>query len=201
MKRTLAFSVSLLIVLALSGLTGRDVSMVQAKSTLSAQTPTAATQAGDQELARLLVKLEKQTRAVIAGHYVAADGKHRDWMARNVLLPAAVADKVFYTVVPETTNGRAWVKMVVDEPRNPHNKGDAAANELLRELRNGETSVQRSTSEAYYYAEPIKAAKTCLMCHGKPAGQPDPFFPQYKKNGWIEGQIVGAIVARVAPAS
>jgi hypothetical protein len=174
--------------------------MVEAKSALDEQAPTAASQTGDHELARLLVKLERRTRAVIAGHYVAADGNHRDWMARSVLLPAAVADKVFHNVVPEATNGRAWVKMVVDAPRNPHNQGDAAANDLLQALRNGETGVERLTPHAYYYAEPIKAAKTCLVCHGEPAGQPDPYFPQYKKNGWVEGQIVGAVVARVAPA-
>jgi len=200
MKRTVVLPVSLLIVLALSSAAGRDVLPVEAASALDGQAPIAASQTGDHELAQLLVKLERRTRAVIAEHYVAADGEHRDWMARSVLLPAAVADKVFHTVVPEATNGRAWVKMVVDAPRNPHNQGDAAANDLLQALRNGKTSVQRSTPHAYYYAEPIKAAVTCLVCHGEPAGQPDPYFPQYKKNGWVEGQIVGAIVARVAPA-
>jgi hypothetical protein len=25
-------------------------------------------------------------------------------------------------------------------------------------------------------------------------------FPQYKKNGWRDGEIVGAVVGRVAPA-
>ncbi|MFQ5804334.1 MAG: DUF3365 domain-containing protein, partial [Candidatus Methylomirabilales bacterium] len=51
----------------------------------------------------------------------------------------------------------------------------------------------------YYYAEPIKATKTCLPCHGEPRGEPDPLFPQYKKNGWRDGEIVGAVIARVAP--
>jgi len=158
-------------------------------------------QSYDQELARLLVKLEKRTRAVVAGHYVQADAPHRDWMAENVLLPAAVADKVFYQVVPEATDGRAWVKMVVDAPRNPHNAGDSTAMALLEEIKTGAPYAERYTPEACYYGEPIKAAKTCLLCHGAPTGDPDPYFPQYKKNGWQEGEIIGAIVARVGPAT
>jgi hypothetical protein len=155
----------------------------------------------DQELARLLVKLEKRTRAVVAGHYVQADEAHRDWMARNVLLPAAVADKVFYEVVPAVTGDRAWVKMVVDAPRNPHNTGDSVALTLLEEVKTGSPSAQRFTEEACYYAEPIQAAKTCLLCHGEPYGGPDPYFPQYIKNAWKEGEVIGAIVARVEPGT
>ena len=152
----------------------------------------------DQDLARLLVKLELRTRAVIAKHYVAADDPHREWLARNLLLPAAVADNVFHEVVPDATEGRAWVKMIVDEPRNPNNVGDAVTLALLNELREGEPRAERSTEDAYYYGEPISAAKTCLACHGDPRGEPDPFFPIYEKNGWQEGQVVGAVIARVA---
>ena len=152
----------------------------------------------DEQLARLLVKLELRTRGVIAGHYVKADTTHREWLSENLLLPAAVADKVYHEVVPEMTDGRAWVKMVVDEPRNLHNKGDETAVVILDEIKAGKTHVTRRTAKAYYYAEPIKAKKTCLLCHGQPKGLPDPFFPQYKKNGWKEGEIVGAVIGRVA---
>ena len=152
----------------------------------------------NQELAKLLVKLELRTRGVIAGHYAAADEAHRDWLARDVFLPAAVADAVFHATVPESTGGRAWVRMVVDEPRNPNNAGDDAALALLGELRRGKPSAERQLAEAYYYSEPIKAVKTCLVCHGSPRGEADPYFPKYKKEGWKEGDIVGAVVARVA---
>jgi hypothetical protein len=151
----------------------------------------------DEELAALLVKLELRTRAVIAGHYVGADDDHREWLAENLLLPAAIADGVFHEVVPEATAGRAWVRMVVDAPRNPNNEGDAVALELLAELREGGTVAQRTTAGAVYHAEPIKAAKTCLTCHGTPKGEPDPYFPMYEKDGWEEGQVIGAVVARV----
>ena len=157
--------------------------------------------ARDQELAELLVKLELRTRAVIAKHYGRADEVHRCWLADNLLLPAAVADGVFHEVVPDVTTGRAWVKMVVDEPRNPHNAGDTTALELLEQIREGKPSASWSTPQAFYYAEPIKAGSACLRCHGDPRGEPDPFFPQYAKNGWQVGQIVGAVVARVAPTS
>ena len=155
---------------------------------------------GDAELARLLVKLELRTRAVIAGHYVGADAAHRAWLAEKVLLPAAVADQVFHEVVPPATGGRAWVKMVVDEPRNEHNRGDEIALALYHQIRDGSLSAARRIPEAYYYGEPIKTGKACLVCHGEPRGEPDPFFPQYSKNGWKEGEIIGAVVARVAQA-
>lgn len=154
---------------------------------------------GDVELARLLVKLERRTRGVIGAHYSGADQAHKDWMAEDLLLPAAVADRVFYEVVPAVTHGRAWVKMVVDEPRNPHNQADATATAMLAEIKKGGPETSRRTREAYYYAEPITAKIACLLCHGEPKGGPDPFFPQYQKNGWQEGDIVGAIVARVSP--
>jgi hypothetical protein len=161
---------------------------------------------GDEELAYLLVKLEKQTRKVIAGHYgrkqeagTEATAKYKEFLIKNRILPAAVADPIFSEVVPGATGGRAWVKMVVPEPRNPNNKGDLVSLAMLDELRRGANSVWRTTDESCYYGEPITATAGCLTCHGTPKGDPDPHFPQYKKNGWKAGQVVGAVIARVAP--
>lgn len=161
---------------------------------------------GDEELAYLLVKLELKTRGVVGKHYTRAqsavpgvDWIYKRWMAKNSILPAAVADQVFSEVVPGATGGRAWVKMVVENPRNPHNRGDVVALELLRAIQEGKQNAERSTPEAYYYAEPIKATGACLPCHGEPRGDPDPVFPQYEKNGWRDGDIIGAVVARVGP--
>ncbi len=159
---------------------------------------------GDEELAYLLVKLELKTRGVMAGHYTRSqsslpgiNGLYKRWLAKNLILPAAVADKIFSEVVPQATSGRAWVKMVVDEPRNPNNSADEVAMELLAELKAGAASADRETEEAIYYAEPIKTKAGCLRCHGEPAGAPDPMFPQYTKNGWKADEVVGAVVSRV----
>ena len=91
------------------------------------------------------------------------------------------------------------MKMVVPEPRNANNKGDATALAMLAELKQGAGSVWRTAANASYYGEPIVASAGCLPCHGTPAGEPDPHFPQYVKNGWKAGEVVGAVVARVAP--
>ncbi len=162
---------------------------------------------GDEELAYLLVKLELRTRAVIGQHYTrsqsivpAVDTIYQRWLAKNAILPAAVADRVFAEIVPAATGGRAWVRMVVEEPRNPNNRGDAVANDLLGEIIGGSASAERFMEDAYYYGEPIKTTATCLPCHGEPKGAPDPIFPQYQKNGWGENETVGAVIARVAPA-
>lgn len=160
--------------------------------------------AGDQELAKLLVKLLVRTRAAIAKQY--ETDRLPGWdhlvnyvLVKNEVLPAAVAAEVFHAV-SELTGGRAWVRMVVDNPRNPNNQGDETASRLLAELRRGPTAVERLAKDAYYYAEPIRAKAWCLRCHGEPKGQPDPMFPKYTKDGWKDGDVIGAVVARVAPA-
>ena len=167
---------------------------------------TYARKQGDEELAYLLTKLVLETRAVASEHYTrpqswapGVDLLYQRWLAKNTILPAAIADRVFSGVVPGATGGRAWVKMVVDEPRNENNHGDSVALELLGEIKGGSPSAERATPEAYYYAEPIKASEACLPCHGEPSGEPDPLFPEYKKNGWRPDEIVGAVVSRVAP--
>lgn len=161
---------------------------------------------GDEELAYLLVRLEKRTRQVVGGHFTRSqsavpgvDVIYKRWLTKNGNLPAAVADNVFSEVVPAATGRRAWVKMVVPKPRNPHNRGDATALELLSELQRGAPFVERTVPDAYYYGEPIKAKKVCLRCHGEPEGEPDPNFPKYRKEGWREGDIIGGVIARVAP--
>lgn len=161
---------------------------------------------GDHELAYLLVRLEKRTRQVVASHYgrsqsstPGADHVYKGTLTKNGILPAAVAGQIFSEVVPAATGGRAWVKMVVPEPRNPKNRGDATALELLTELQGGAPFVERTAGGAVYYGEPITATAGCLPCHGEPAGAPDPSFPQFKKNGWKAGEIVGGVIARVAP--
>ena len=161
---------------------------------------------GDEQLAYLLVKLMLETRKEIGGHFTRKQSPipgiskiYQRMMVKNRILPAAVADRVFAETVPSATGGRAWVKMVVDKPRNPNNRADEVAGDLLAELRQGESSAQQETSEAIYYAEPIKAKRACLFCHGEPKGSPDPFFSEFVKEGWREGDVIGAVVARVVP--
>jgi hypothetical protein len=161
---------------------------------------------GDEELAYLLVKLEKRTRQVIAGHYgrKQAGGTepteaYKALLIQNRILPAAVADPIFAEVVPGATGGRAWVKMVVPAPRNPNNQGDATALEMVAQITRDGDAVWRTAGGASYYGEPITATAGCLPCHGAPADEPDPYFPEYMKNGWQAGEIVGAVIARVAP--
>ncbi len=195
--------VSIVLVVLLAGIV---LSHPEVDTKPSAEAPTYEDKRGDQELAYLLVKLELRTRAVIGGHYTRPQSVipgvnfiYKRWIAKNTILPAAVADRVFSEVVPGATGGRAWVKMVVEGPRNPHNRGDSTALELLDTVQAGSATAERSTAEAYYYAEPIKATSACLPCHGDPKGAPDPLFPQYEKDGWRAGDVIGAVVARVAP--
>ena len=167
------------------------------------QTP-AAKDSADMELAQLLVKLEVRTRAVIAGHFSASSSaqtsnqsKFQQMLIQNKILPAAVADKVFSETVPAATNHRAWVKMVVDVPRNPNNQGDERALQILSKLKTGVPYAQLVERDCVYYGEPITAKKWCLSCHGEDKGAPDPYFPQFHKNGWKEGDVIGGVISRV----
>ncbi len=74
--------------------------------------------------------------------------------------------------------------------------GPEAGNEQAYVDKSGD---ERTTEGACYYGEPITAKAGCLPCHGTPAGELDPYFPEYKKNGWKAGDVVGAVIARVAP--
>jgi hypothetical protein len=38
-----------------------------------------------------------------------------------------------------------------------------------------------------------------MACHGAPRGKPDPVFSQVSLEEWKTGQVIGAVVARVAP--
>lgn len=178
---------------------------VRHSATPPSEAPAAVKKSHDEQLAYLLTKLMLQTRAEIGGHFTrkqsfvpGVDKLYQRLLVKNLILPAAVADGIFAETVPSATGGRAWVKMVVDQPRNPNNRGDDVALDLLAELRKGTRSAERNTSEACYYAEPIKAKAVCLFCHGEPKGAPDPYFPQFAKDGWHEGDTIGAVVARVA---
>lgn len=167
-------------------------------------TPADHDRSADEQLAYLLVKLELATPREIGSHYTrhqssvpGVDKLYQRLLIKNMILPAAVAGAVFAETVPNATQGRAWVKMVVDDPRNPNNRGDEVALELLTELRAGAATAERTSNDAYYYAEPIKAKAAWMYCHGEPKGAPDPYFPQYKKDGWRDGEIIGAVVSRV----
>ena len=150
------------------------------------------------DLAKLLVRLELQTRAVIAGKFSKAEGDNKNFMIQHKILPAAVANAIFFGVVPQNTNNKAWVKMVVDKPRNPNNKGDTVAIEMIGKLKKGKLEyVEEDLDDAYYYAEPIVATKACLECHGNPKGAQDPHFPEYKLEGWKVDQVIGGVVSKV----
>ena len=123
----------------------------------------------DEQLAYLLVKLELATRREIGSHFTrhqspvpGVDKLYQRLLVKNMILPAAVAGAVFSETVPNATQGRAWVKMVVDYPRNPNNRGVEVALELLVELRAGAGTAERTGQDAYYYAEPIKAKASCM---------------------------------------
>lgn len=169
-------------------------------ATIAASFPLAA-HAGPERTAETLSQVIINTRMAVAENFVKPnaiwwlpDGLYRYILARNSVLPAAIVGKGIH---PTNADGAVTLKMLVASPRNEKNRPDAVEAELLRKVVATGSPQAASTKVAAYHARPIKAAEWCLRCHGTAAGDPDPVFPQFKKEGWKAGEVVGAAVARV----
>ena len=86
---------------------------VDRKGSSSAVPSGAVKKEGDEQLAYLLVKLMLGTRREIAGDFTrkqssvpAVDKLYRRLLVRNLILPAAVADRIFAETVPHATGER-----------------------------------------------------------------------------------------------
>lgn len=160
---------------------------------LSAATP--------EQMAEVLSQIVINTRTAIAENFTQPnkvwwlpDVVYRRILSINGVLPAAVAGKAFH---PLNTGGVVVLKMVVARPRNEKNQPDAVEKELFLQVVKTGSPAGQSTPDAAYYARPIKAAEWCMICHGEPKDAPDPFYPQFKKDAWKVGEVVGAATAKV----
>lgn len=78
-----------------------------------------------------------------------------------------------------------------ESPRNPDNEPTALESEILAELK--ETGVSEWVvygEDEIRYFRPIVLTEECMLCHGSPAGEPDPIGGI--KEGWNVGEIHGA---------
>lgn len=154
-----------------------------------------------EETAETLSQVVINTRMAVAESFVKPnkiwwlpDALYRRILARNSVLPAAIVGKGIH---PTNAGGAVSLKMLVTQPRNENNRPDPVEAELLRKVVATASPQAAATKEAAYHARPIKAVEWCLRCHGDPAGGADPVFPQFKKEGWKAGEVVGAAVAKV----
>lgn len=58
--------------------------------------------------------------------------------------------------------------------------------------------IEENGKPFFRYAVPLRTEKECLSCHGGPIGQPD--IAGYPKEGYLEGQLGGAISVRLPMA-
>jgi len=83
-------------------------------------------------------------------------------------------------------------------PRDPKNSPDAferAALEAFQadpSLKEFFKQVDQNGTEMLRYAQPVRLTQDCLICHGGPAGEKDPFG--YTKEGMKAGDLRGAFV-------
>jgi methyl-accepting chemotaxis protein len=77
------------------------------------------------------------------------------------------------------------------QPRNPDNEPKGIEIEALKKLESGSIKdyVARDRDNVYYF-KPIYLTADCMLCHGEPAGTPDPIGGI--KEGWKVGEVHGA---------
>ena len=87
-------------------------------------------------------------------------------------------------------------------PRNPKNQPDEFERRALEAFQRDpamkEFSERRMESgkEFMRYAQPVRITQDCLMCHGYPVGEKDPFG--FSKEGMQVGDLRGAFVVRAS---
>ena len=77
------------------------------------------------------------------------------------------------------------------QPRNPANEPVGKEIEALKALEKGDLQeyLVREKDNIRYF-RPIRLSNECLLCHGDPAGSPDPLGGS--KEGWKAGEVHGA---------
>ena len=77
------------------------------------------------------------------------------------------------------------------QPRNPDNEPKGVEIDALKKLESGQVKeiVLRQDGEIHYF-RPIVLSEDCMLCHGDPAGSPDPTGGA--KEGWKVGEVHGA---------
>jgi len=77
------------------------------------------------------------------------------------------------------------------QPRNPQNEPAGPEIEALKALEAGslEEYIHKDGDNVRYF-RPIRLSQECLLCHGDPAGSPDPIGGA--KEGWKAGEVHGA---------
>lgn len=158
--------------------------------------------ANPEEIAAVLSQAVINVRSSVAKNFTESnkiwwlpDALYRYILARNGVLPAAIAGEAFHTL--NKSQEVVTLKMVVAAPRNEANKPDPIEQQILEQVVRSGAPVAISTPDAAYHGRPIKVAEWCLRCHGEPKGEPDPIFPKYKREGWKLKEVIGAATARV----
>jgi len=87
-------------------------------------------------------------------------------------------------------------------PRDPKNQPDEFERRALeaferdRSLEEFSDRAKENGGEVMRYAQPVRLSEDCLLCHGSPAGEKDPFG--YVKEGMKAGDLRGAFVVRAS---
>ena len=84
------------------------------------------------------------------------------------------------------------------QPRDPKNQPDDFERRALEAFQKDSSLAEYSErfaedgKDTMHYAQPVRLSQDCLLCHGDPAGQKDPFG--YAKEGMKVGDLRGAFV-------
>jgi methyl-accepting chemotaxis protein len=110
---------------------------------------------------------------------------------RATLLKAVPIITAIEVASKNAKEGNYSFKVPKFQPRNPDNEPKGIEIDALKKLESGQVKevVLREDGEIHYF-KPIVLSEDCMLCHGDPAGSPDPTGGT--KEGWKVGEVHGA---------
>lgn len=118
---------------------------------------------------------DKLLPGAVSYHVLSAASKGRDYTIREAL-PSV-----------KESGMDSWERRVFERFRKDRAREGAEFGEF----------VEKDKSLTYRVARPIVMKAACLVCHEGPVGEPDPYFPRHKMEGYKLGEVAGIVSAAV----
>jgi methyl-accepting chemotaxis protein len=156
---------------------------------------TAQAQAAILEKSKAIVATVEASRDVMAERITAGTISDLESLAakgnRDALLKAVPIITSIEIARKNAQDGQYEFHVPKFQPRNSENEPKGIEIEALKKLESGELKdFVKNDGKNVYYFKPIRLTQDCLLCHGDPAGTPDPIGGI--KEGWKVGEIHGA---------
>ncbi|BCG45546.1 putative PAS/PAC sensor protein [Citrifermentans bremense] len=153
------------------------------------------TKMGDDDFGKALSDIHQSAKLVVAEAQPVINQQGKGFKGYN---PAAFGAKVGATLEKRS---QLRIKQTSLQFRADHNKPDEYETAVLKKFALGKgeqvhvEETELNGQKVLRYLVPLYVGKSCLTCHGDPAGSVD--VSGYKREGYKEGELRGAISVAV----